>query len=203
MEHLIQTNIDLLQWSRSSSDERLKAVEKIICLIQQDLPLNLSFDMPSGYETAFGTYDPVVKQLFINRNQLQQDGISFLWYFLHELRHAIQYQYHFLFSDIIQLSLPYVIQYNGLCFKLQNGQWHSIPLNGSEEYFTELYLCLPYELDANQFALNLLQQASCIEQYSDELKHLQNLWFPKYSCFPEAEAWTHLQTVFHQIDSCL
>ena len=33
---------------------------------ENSLPINLSFDMPKGYETANGTFDPTVNTLFIS-----------------------------------------------------------------------------------------------------------------------------------------
>ena len=38
---------------------------------ENSLPINLSFDMPEGYETANGTFDPTVNTLFINKDMLQ------------------------------------------------------------------------------------------------------------------------------------
>lgn len=38
---------------------------------ENSLPINLSFDMPKGYETANGTFDPTVNTLFINKEMLQ------------------------------------------------------------------------------------------------------------------------------------
>ena len=56
------------------------------------LTINLSFDMPKGYETANGTFDPTVNTLFINKEMLQsQPEYEQMFYLFHELRHALQY----------------------------------------------------------------------------------------------------------------
>ena len=34
---------------------------------ENSLPIKLSFDIPEGYETAIGTFDPTVNTLFINK----------------------------------------------------------------------------------------------------------------------------------------
>ena len=38
---------------------------------ENSLTINLSFDMPVGYETANGTFDLTVNTLFINKEMLQ------------------------------------------------------------------------------------------------------------------------------------
>ena len=127
----------------------IKNIEKI-CLENN---VNLSFDMPKGYENAFGTFEPITNFLYINKNLLKNaDKYKFYFFFYHELRHAIQYQKPNLFSKEIQESLPYVILYNGICYKKNDKQWLQCNIEKPEEICTQLYLNLPYELDANKFA---------------------------------------------------
>ena len=108
--------------------------------------INLSFDMPEGYETANGTFDPTVNTLFINKDMLQsQPEYEQMFYLFHELRHALQYLHPESFDELISKSCLYVIQYDGTCYKLVDGEWKECKLDGSTEHFTELYLGQPYE----------------------------------------------------------
>ena len=70
----------------------------------------------------------------------------------HELRHALQYLHPERFDGLISRSRLYVIQYDGTCYKLVDGKWKECKLDGSIDYFTELYLGQPYEREANDFA---------------------------------------------------
>lgn len=64
----------------------------------------------------------------------------------------MQYQQPEQFSPFLRESLPYVLLYDGTCFRLQDGVWRQGKLEGEEAYFTNAYLGFPYEMDANQFA---------------------------------------------------
>jgi len=110
--------------------------------IENDLAIKLSHDMPSGYETAFGTYDITINTLFLNLKMLE-DAPEFevLFYFYHELRHAEQYLHPERFELSIQESLPYVILYNGICYKLMGNTWYECKLEGED--FMDAYLSLP------------------------------------------------------------
>lgn len=144
---------------------------------ENDLTISLSNKMPSGYETAYGTYDVTTNTLFLNRSMLQNaPEYELLFYFYHELRHAVQYRHPERFHQTLQASLPYVILYNGTCFRLVDNTWHECVLPGDEAYFVEAYLNLPYELDANNFAY---QTVSDILGYSSELEELYAFWIPK------------------------
>jgi Zn-dependent peptidase ImmA (M78 family) len=61
---------------------------------ENDLSIKLSHDMPSGYETAYGTYDVTVNTLFLNM-ELLKDAPEYevLFFLFHELRHAVQYHH--------------------------------------------------------------------------------------------------------------
>ena len=72
------------------------------------LSLSLSFAMPAGYETAFGTFDSNSLTVFINKNLLNdREEFEQAFYLFHELRHALQYTNPQSFNNIINESLSY------------------------------------------------------------------------------------------------
>ena len=120
---------------------------------ERGLSVVLSWDMPQGYETANGTFDPVAKTLFLNPAVLQSaPEYETMFYLVHELRHAEQYQHPERFDAMIRVSLPYVVLYDGTCFRLRGETWQECRLDGGEERFRDAYLGFPYEVDANEFA---------------------------------------------------
>lgn len=142
-----------------------------------NLALHLSFSMPVGYETANGNFDPACKTVFINAEHLANELDSTKAFFLfHELRHASQYLCPDQFNSAIQRSLQYIILYDGTCYKLDNGCYLKCQLDDCEEYFTDLYLGQPYEVDANTFAY---EQTKKLYGASEELKALFNFWMPR------------------------
>lgn len=160
------------------------------------LSVQLSYEMPVGYETAFGTYDVTVNTLFFNREMLKNaPEYEVLFYLYHELRHAVQYLHPEMFGAQIQESRVYVVLYNGTCYKLAGSDWHECALEGNESYFTNAYLSLPYEIDANTFAYETVKNL-----YGDlpELRELYSAWMPE-------ERWTYekLKALFCQIDGAL
>lgn len=162
---------------------------------ENDLDIQLSYVMPSGYEDAFGTFDITVKTLFMNTDLLES-GAEFevLFYFYHELRHALQYIYPKKFPEAIQESIKYVILYNGLCFKLVDGEWKTCQLEGNEEYFTLVYENLPYELDANLYARDMVKVL--LPEYASDIESLYCSWLPEKGISKE-----ELASVFRKIDS--
>lgn len=42
--------------------------------------------------------------------------------------------------------------YDGTCYKLVDGKYHECKLEGGEEYFTNIYMGQPNEVDANTYA---------------------------------------------------
>ena len=157
------------------------------------LPLHLSFAMPAGYENANGTFDVAAKTVYINTTRLNDaPDYEKAFYFFHELRHASQYLCPDQFSGSIQRSLQYVIQYDGTCYKWVNGSYRKYKLDGSEEYFTNLYLGQPHEVDANVFAY---EQARTLCGDSAELKTLFDFWMPHQTVLVGT-----YDAVFSQID---
>ena len=160
------------------------------------LPLHLSFAMPAGYENANGTFDVAAKTVYINTTRLNDaPDYEKAFYFFHELRHASQYLCPDQFSSSIQRSLQYVIQYDGTCYKQVSGNYHKCKLDGSEEYFTNLYLGQPHEVDANVFAY---EQTRNLYGDSAELKALFDFWMPRQPVPVET-----YNAVFSQIDESI
>ena len=140
------------------------------------LDLKLSFKMPAKYETANGTFDVESKTVFINADYLKEaPDYEKVFYLFHELRHSSQYLCPELFSSAINRSIQYVIMYDGTCYKIINGKYHECKLDGSEEYYTNLYLGQPYEVDANTYAY---EQVRIICGDSEDLLKLIKLWMP-------------------------
>lgn len=144
---------------------------------ENNLKLQLSFDMPPGYETANGTFDFEAKTIYINAEYLcEAADYEQAFYFYHELRHAVQHLSPEKSSDAIIRSLPYTIMFDGTCFKLEDGKYLECKLDGGEEVFTDVYLGQPYEVDANNYAY---EQAKKIFGDSEELRKLYDFWLPK------------------------
>lgn len=159
----------------------MKEIEKIALEFcrENDIEVRLSYDMPAGYETAYGTYDVTINTLFLNTAILQNaPQYEVLFYLFHELRHAMQYLRPIMFDDKIKESINYVILYNGTCYKLINNEWKECAFAGDENYFTRAYRSMPYEIDANTFAY---EKARKICGDSAELKELYDFWIPKDS----------------------
>ena len=164
---------------------------------ENHLDIQLSYTIPLGYEDAFGTFDITVKTLFLNKGLLEsKPEFEVLFYFYHELRHAMQYICQEKFPGSIRDSINYVILYNGLCFKLVGSEWKSCQLSGEEEYFTLLYQNLPYELDANLYARDTVR--ALLPEYQSDVDSLCSLWLPQKRISEE-----ELASIFRQIDSSL
>ena len=151
--------------------------------------------MPEGYETAFGTYDPCKKTLFIN-NKYSHDDILFIFTLFHELWHAKQYTYPEELDEDIRHSLNYVVLYNGICYKLQNNSWHKTTLTTQYDY-ENIYKSLPYEIDANLHAFFLAREylpAEAIDTLNTILKKSKPT---KVVDYPS------LKKVFAEIDSMI
>lgn len=132
--------------------DRRKFIEEIFneYIKNYNLQVSLSFEMPKGFENAFGMFDGIKNVLYINI--LDRFSLERVVYtFFHELRHALQYNYPENFCKEIQITLPYVLHYDGNCYMLKNNKWLHCKID--ENYnFVEIYKSFPYELDANNFA---------------------------------------------------
>ena len=155
---------------------------------ERGLSVVLSWDMPQGYETANGTFDPVAKTLFLNPAVLQSaPEYEAMFYLVHELRHAEQYQHPERFDAMIRVSLPYVVLYDGTCFRLRGETWQECRLDGGEERFRDAYLGFPYEVDANEFAAQRVK-AFCGD--SPALRQLRDCWRQAGCCIGPVGRWT-------------
>mgnify|MGYP004595497189 FL=1 len=144
---------------------------------EHDLELRLSFEMPVGYETANGTFDVSSRTVFINAEKLNKEPeYSKLFYLFHELRHASQYLEPGRFNETIKRSIQYIMMFDGTCYKLEGNRYLKCRLEGGEEYFNNLYLGQPHEVDANRFAY---EQARKICGDSVGLKKLVDFWMPR------------------------
>lgn len=119
---------------------------------KENLDVKLSFEMPKGYETAFGTFDNCTNTLYLNFELLKNSRVRLIFNLFHELRHVMQYQKPERFVSIVLKSLPYVIMWDGTCMKLVEGNWRECKLSGDKSFFLQMYLSLPYERNANKFA---------------------------------------------------
>ncbi len=160
---------------------------------ENDLKIALSFSMPTGYETAFGTYDVTKQTLFLNEMFLEEKERMFFTLF-HELCHARQYAYPETFDRQIFQSLPYVVLYDGSVFKLENGKWKTGKLN--LENAVEIYNNLPYEIDANSFAFEECKKIKSLDQQGIKIIYEKTL--PK-----EKIEFEKLKKIFKQIDKVL
>jgi len=124
---------------------------------EHNLDIALSFDMPEGYETAFGTYDPCKKTLFVNKSLFEGNNILFIFTLFHELWHAKQYTTPQEFDKDIIDSLKYVVLYNGICYKLINNAWQKVQPTKYYDW-ENVYKSLPYELNANIHAYFLARE---------------------------------------------
>jgi len=157
------------------------------------LDLRLSFEMPPGYETAYGTFDAETETVYLNAVLLHDaPDHEQAFYFFHELRHAAQELCPARFSEAIRRSLRYVIQYDGVCYKRIGGEYAECRLDGGAERFTDLYLGQPHETDANAFAY---AQTRALFGDSEELRKLYAFWTPQQPVPDEA-----YDAVFAEID---
>ena len=157
------------------------------------ISVNLSRQMPAGYETAYGTYDVTVNTLFLN-TRLLRDAPEYevLFYLFHELRHGAQYLRPELFEAAVRESRFYVVLFNGTCFRLEGNGWRQVRLEGAEAYFTRAYLSLPYERDANAFAY---ERVKVLCGDGPELRKLYAFWQPM-----EQMPYGELKKLFQRID---
>lgn len=161
-----------------------------------NLKIEFSTDMPSGYETANGTFDIATNTLFFNTKMLMDcPEYEKLFYLFHELRHALQYSKPHLFSDIINRSINYVIMYNGVCYVLKENEWKECKIDGTEEFLINVYLGQPYEVDANRYAY---QKVKSICGDSEELQKLFSFWVPQ-KCMEDEK----YQNLYNEIDKMI
>lgn len=161
---------------------------------ENGLSLLLSFAMPAGYETAFGTFDSNSLTVFINKNLLKdREEFEQAFYLFHELRHALQYINPQSFNNMINDSLSYIIMYDGTCYKQVGDKYYKYKINGDEEFLKNLYVSQPYEMDANKYAY---KKVSEVMGFSKELEQLYHSWIPKRRISNET-----FRSIYKEIDN--
>ena len=144
---------------------------------ENKLSLSLSYTMPCGYETAYGTFDLNLQTIFINKNLLKdKEEYEQAFYLFHELRHALQYINPKSFNNIINKRLSYIIMYDGTSYKQVGDKYYKYKINGDEEFLKNLYSSQPYEMDANEYAY---KKVSEVMGFSKDLEQLFHSWMPK------------------------
>lgn len=119
------------------------------------------------------------------------------FYFLHEVRHLIQYSCPSLFSPLVIKSLDYVIQYDGTVFYKDNNEWKQYRIAGADDYLAELYLLSPCEVDANEFALREAQALFPDKSF----EHLRKMWLPQYKYFDKNEFAVLFSSIINEIEA--
>lgn len=161
-------------------------MQHVFQLAKDGLKLNikLCFTMPEGFEQAYGVTNPVTGDIHVNEALWDPSNpVEPLFYFLHELRHAIQAAHPDWFSRAIQLNARYILQYDGTAYKIEQHEILEVKLPGEQAYFTELYLASPAEVDANAFAYRCLSGVG-----GEKLERLYAMWSPEYRYFSREEA---------------
>lgn len=149
-----------------------------------ELNINLCYTMPEGFQQAYGVTNPVTGDIHVNEALWDPSNpVEPLFYFLHELRHAIQAAHSDWFSRAIQLNARYILQFDGTAYKIEQHEILEVKLPGEQAYFTELYLASPAEVDANAFAYRCLSGVG-----GEKLERLYAMWTPEYRYFSKEEA---------------
>lgn len=164
---------------------------------EHGLDVRLSHKLPTGYEDAFGTFDPITKTLFLDGAFLAEAAdYEALYYLFHELRHAVQYQRPDLVDEDVRRSARYAIGYDGTCCRLDGERWSKCKLEGDQAYFTAAYQSQPHELDANRFALERV--SALLPERADMAEGLSELWLPEEPMDP-----AELETLYRRIDEAI
>ena len=194
--------IDLARWIGLPAEERAGRLPGILAAWQSwcQVTAELRFQMPAGYEAAYGLFRPEENILYLNLAR-ETGPVEQLFYLLHEFRHGVQYGHPEWFPDFLVKSMGYIIQYDGTCYRVDHGQLLEAKLDGERAYFTQLYLCQPYERDANEFAFRSLKAAGEAQGVALEgLDELFAMWSPRFQLFSEREAAAHLEQAYRRID---
>jgi len=162
---------------------------------ENGLNIRLSFEMQKGYETAFGNFDVTKLMIYFNLKK-ESSFTRKLFTLYHELRHAEQYLKVTNFPSEIQESINYVIQYNGMAYKLKDNEWKECRLTFTGIDFTDVYFSLPYELDANKFAYDMVKEMEGIDNVELEKIYISTL--PKYRVEENI-----LKEIFRDIDTTI
>lgn len=131
------------------------------------LKVSLCFDLPKEFAGAFGLYDVTKNILYVNIDE-KISYVRLIFTFYHELRHALQYNFPEMYNSYIQMTLPYIVHFDGNCYMLKCNKWIHCSIQNQKFDFMEIYKSFPYEIDANTFAYR--QAMNCLKDNDvDEL----------------------------------
>lgn len=173
-------------------------MERIFLPVKETLELltELCYTMPEGFEQAYGVTDPITGDIHVNEALwADSDPVAPLFYFLHELRHAMQTAHPEWFSRAVQLNARYILQYDGTAYKLEHHEILEVKLSGEQAYFTELYLASPAEMDANAFTYRCLSGVG-----GQKLEALYAMWLPRYTYFSPENAEAEFLKAVREIE---
>jgi translation initiation factor 2 beta subunit (eIF-2beta)/eIF-5 len=193
-------------WDKLSSTQKLDIVYTFFMQINRDTELSarISYDMPEGFEYAFGTYDDTTNTLFFNESVCISEGlVCCLFTIAHELRHALQNKYSEKFSLEVQKSRLYAINADlKTAYKLSGNKWFECELPYDTDYLIELYLCNPNEKDANDYAYNyIIQIVKSNQKIVSELNEYMAMWQPEYKFIRREDEMRELNKIYAYIDA--
>lgn len=160
----------------------------------------LDFNPLPGFEGAHASYAPHARRVYISEALLLGPPHECAWYLLHELRHAWQYQHPERLPALVRLSLNYVIQYDGVCWKRTDRGWQQASLPGDEASWLDLYTNQPHEVDANDAAYALLYGLVSASE-REPLEQLRRFWIGRNGTIPKEQMASALQAAYRHIDS--
>ena len=198
-EKVFTGRINLIKWYNANRNEKKAILVDLFDFTQNyfGLSASLSFSMPVGFEEAYGTTKPASGDIYLNETLWDTcEPIEPLYYFLHELRHSIQYACPTLFPKEYELNSRYVIQFDGIGYKIDNENTIEVKLGENTDYYTELYLATPCERDANLFAFRCLTNAGA----TGYIDMLYEMWSPKFVYFSEDTATEEFIKAVAEID---
>ena len=199
----VNSQIDLASWLTLDAGARKARLPAVLAQMKElcGVETELAYEMPAGYELAYGLYDPVRGISYLNLDLPGLSATEQLYYLLHEFRHAIQNGRQDLFPPELTEGLRYIIQYDGTAYRQEDGRLLETKLEGEQDYFTQLYLCQHYERDANEFAYRCLSTMSETQKVAlDGLDDLYAMWSPTFRIFPESEVDACLRDAYRRID---
>ena len=198
-ENLIVELIDYRKWLSGDASTKKQMMQEILRFSNGyfGMDVELSFTLPEGFEAANGLMDPETGDIMVNES-LFDDPREFLplFIFLHELRHGIQKAKTELFSEEIAVNCEHIIQFDGTGYRVEGKTVTTVQMEGPREFFTELYLGSPAEIDANRFAYETLRQFGDDEALEEHYR----IWSPSYKVIPEENMLGEFLKACEQID---
>lgn len=191
--------IDYSRWLSGGTDAKKALMNSILQFTNEyfGMETELFFDMPEGFEAANGLTDPDTGNISVNEALFGgHDAFLPLFIFLHELRHGIQQARTELFSKEIAMNCAHIIQFDGTGYSIRGKDVITVKMEGTREFYTELYLGSPVEMDANRFAYEMLRPV-CDDEALEE--HYR-IWTPSYTIIPKERMLEEFINACKQID---